>query len=279
MRIGAPVSRRAPLLDRIKRRMLPSEQQLREDIVRTGRMMYQRGWIAASDGNISVRMDRERILATPSGVCKGAMEASDLIVCDNDGNKIDGERQRTTEMAMHVAIYSARPDVCGIVHAHPPISTGFAVAGKALNLGLMPELIVTMGSVPLAEYGLPGTPALVDGMLPYVGKFNAILLANHGAVCYGADLYQAYARMESLEHMARIALVAEMLGGPKVLPRVEIEKLFDARERYGVQVPNHFEPGNPLTAEDMPDPGEKLEVTRQQILALIDEALRVRGVV
>jgi L-fuculose-phosphate aldolase len=259
--------------------MQHSEQKLRDDIVRTGRMMYERGWIAASDGNLSIRLGPNRLLATPSGVCKGTMHADDLIVCDNDGNKIDGLRERTTEMAMHVAIYYARPDIQAVVHAHPPISTGFAVAGKALNLGLMPELIVTMGSVPLAEYGLPGTPALVDGMLPYVGKYNAILLANHGAVCYGQDLYQAYARMESLEHMARIALVAEMLGGPKVLPRVEIEKLFDARSRYGVQVPNQYEPGNPLAAEDMPDPGEKLEVTRRQLLSLIDEALRVRGVV
>jgi L-fuculose-phosphate aldolase len=140
-----------------------------------------------------------------------------------------------------------------------------------------------MGSIPLADYGLPGTPALVDGMLPYVPKFNAILLANHGAVCYGESVAQAYARMETLEHLARIALVAEMLGGPKVLPRVEIEKLFEARARYGVRVPNSFEPGSPMAAEDMPDPmsdpSEKLEVTRQQLLALIDEALRVRGVV
>ena len=170
------------------------------------------------------------------------------------------------------------PMFSAVVHAHPPISTGFAVAGRALNLGLMPELIVSMGSVPLAEYGLPGTPALVDGMLPYVPKFNAILLANHGAVCYGESVAQAYARMETLEHLARIALVAEMLGGPKVLPRVEIEKLFEARARYGVRVPNGFEPGSPMAAEDMPDPSEKLEVTRQQLLALIDEALRVRGV-
>jgi len=259
---------------------MPSgEQQLREDIVSTGRMMYERGWIAANDGNLTVRLDRERILATPAGVCKGRMRPEDLIVCDTAGNKIAGAGERTTEMAMHVAIYDNRPDIHSVVHAHPPISTGFAVAGRALNLGLMPELIVSMGSVPLAEYGLPGTPALVDGMLPYVGKFNAILLANHGAVCYGENVAQAYARMETLEHLARIALVAEMLGGPRVLPRAEIEKLFEARARYGVTVPNHFEPGSPMAAEDMLDPGEKLEVTRQQLLALIDEALRVRGVV
>jgi L-fuculose-phosphate aldolase len=262
--------------------MPPSEQQLREEIIRAGRMMYERGWIAATEGNITARLNEHRILATPAGVCKGRMLPEDLLICDNDGNRISGERERTTEMGMHVAIYSARPDIQAVVHAHPPTSTGFAVAGRALNLGLMPELIVSMGSIPLAEYGLPGTPALVEGMLPYIPKFNAILLANHGAVCYAETVPQAYARMETLEHLARITLVAELLGGPKVLPRVEVQKLFDARERYGISVPNHFEPGNPLVAEDMPDGSdkdEKLEFTRQQLLALIDEALRVRGLV
>lgn len=262
--------------------MPPSEQQLREEIVRAGRMMYERGWIAANDGNITARLDPNRILATPAGVCKGNMLPEDLLVCDNEGTRVSGERQRTTEMGMHLAIYSERPDIHAVVHAHPPISTGFAVAGRALNLGLMPELIMSMGSVPLAEYGLPGTPALVEGMLPYVPKFNAILLANHGAVCYGETISRAYARMETLEHLARIALVAELLGGPKLLPRVEVQKLFDARDRYGISVPNQFEPGNPLVAEDMPDPvdkDDKLEFTRQQLLALIEEALRVRGLV
>lgn len=258
--------------------MSSCEQQLREQVVRAGRMMYDRGWIAANDGNITARLDAERILATPAGVCKGTMSPEDLIVCDNDGNKIAGHRERTTEMGMHIAIYQGRSDVRAVVHAHPPISTGFAVAGRSLNLALMPELVVSLGSVPLAEYGLPGTPALVEGMLPYIPKFNAILLANHGAVCYGASLTEAYARMETLEHLAKITLVAEMLGGPKVLPRSEVEKLFAARGRYGVNVPNEFEPGSPTVAEDLPDPEEKLEITRQQLLVLIDEVLRSRGV-
>jgi L-fuculose-phosphate aldolase len=252
-------------------------EQRREDIVRIGRMMYERGWMAANDGNITIRLDPRHILATPTGVCKGQMRPEDLLICDCDGNKISGERERTTEMAMHLAIYRTRADIHAVVHAHPPISTGFAVAGRALNLGLMPELIVSMGSVPLADYGLPGTPALVEGMLPYVPKYDAILLANHGAVCYGENITAAYARMETLEHLARIALVAELLGGPKVLPRAEIEKLFEARGRYGVRVPNRFEPGSPMAAEDMPEPSDKFEFSRQQLLELIDEALRVRG--
>jgi L-fuculose-phosphate aldolase len=266
-------------LGRIKRHMVKSEQQHREEVVQTGRMMYERGWIAGTDGNISVLLDPDRILATPTGISKRRMKPEDLLICDSSGNKVKGERERTTEMAMHVAIYQNRPDIRAVVHAHPPIATGFAVAGRALNLGVMPELIVSLGSVPLAEYGIPGTPALVEGMLPFVRKFDAILLANHGAVAYGPDIYQAFARMETIEHLARITLVAELLGGPKLLPKAEVEKLFEARRRYGIQVPNQFEPGNPLTAEDVPGRAEKLEITRQQLLALIDEVLRVRGAV
>jgi L-fuculose-phosphate aldolase len=262
--------------------MSSAEQEGREEIVRVGRMMYERGWIAATEGNLSVRLDDDRILATPTGICKGQMSPDDAIVCDRNGNRLSGTRECTTEMPMHVAIYQVRADVRAVVHAHPPTATGFAVAGKALNLGIMPELIVTFGSVPLADYGLPGTPALVEGMLPFISKFNAILLANHGAVAYDECLSQAFARMETVEHFARVSLVAEMLGGPKLLPRAEIAKLFTARARYGVCLPNQFEPGNPLAAEDVADDGseneEKFEITRRQLMSLIDEALRVRGV-
>jgi L-fuculose-phosphate aldolase len=268
----------APRIDRIIGLMADREQELREELVRAGQMMYERGWIAASDGNLTARLDSRRLLATPSGVCKGWMRPEDLIVCDLDGNKTGGAGERTTEMAMHIAIYRERPEIQAVAHAHPPVSTGFAVAGRPLNLALTAELIVSMGSVPLAEYGLPGTPALVDGMRPYIPKFNAILLANHGVVCYGESVRQAYARLETVEHMARIALVAELLGGPKVLPRAEIKKLFEARGRYGISVPNQFEPGNPVAAEDLPAPEEKIEITRQNLAALIDDALRAHGI-
>src|SRR6185369_4161080 len=144
------------------------------------------------------------------------------------------------EIAMHTTVYSLRPDVQAVVHSHPPVSTGFAVAGRPLNVAICPEVVVGLGSVPLADYGLPGTPALTEGMLPYIPKYEALLMANHGAVSYGEDAMQAYFRMEMVEHFARITLVAELLGGPKVLPRVEIQKLFQARERYGVVSHNRF---------------------------------------
>ncbi len=205
------------------------------------------------------------------------MQPDDLIVCDLEGEKICGERERTSEMGMHLTIYRMRPDIRSIVHAHPPVATGFAVAGRALNLALLPEVVIGLGSVPLAEYGLPGTPALSEGMRPYIPKYDALLMANHGAVAYGEDVFQAFFKMETVEHFARITLVAELLGGPKVLPRVEVQKLFDSRARYRVKSRNHFEPGSPMTAEDMPDASEKIEITREQLLSIIDEALKVRG--
>jgi L-fuculose-phosphate aldolase len=179
---------------------------------------------------------------------------------------------------MHLTIYRLRPDIRGIVHAHPPVATGFATAGRALNLGLLPEIVIRLGSVPLCDYGLPGTPALTEGMLPYIPKYEALLMANHGVVSYGTDVFDAYFKMETVEHFARIALVAELLGGPKVLPRAEIQKLFDSRKRYCVDSNNGFDQGAPLAAEDIPEPSEKIEITREQLLAVIDEALKVRGV-
>ncbi|MGD1090785.1 MAG: class II aldolase/adducin family protein [Bryobacteraceae bacterium] len=258
--------------------MLKTKQQLREDIVQVGRMMFDKGWIAANDGNITIRVDDDRLLATPTGVCKGRMQPEDLLLCNLLGEKLCGDRDCTTELAMHLTIYGMRPDIRAVVHAHPPVATGFAVAGRALNLALLPEVVISLGSVPLADYGLPGTSALTEGMLPYIPKYDALLMANHGAVSYGEDVFQAYFRMEMVEHFARITLVAELLGGPKVLPRVEIKKLFEARERYKVKLRNHFEPGCPMAAEDMPEASEKIEVTREQLLAIIDEALKVRGV-
>ncbi|HWZ34311.1 MAG TPA: class II aldolase/adducin family protein [Bryobacteraceae bacterium] len=255
-----------------------SEQQLRDEIIQVGRFMFDKGWIAANDGNITIRLDDDRVLATPTGISKGLMHADDLIVCDLKGEKLCGQRECTSELAMHLTIYQLREDVRSVVHAHPPVATGFAAAGRALDMALLPEVVICLGSVPLADYGLPGTPALTEGMLPYIPKYDALLMANHGAVSYGEDVFQAFHRMETVEHFARITLVAELLGGAKVLPKVEVQKLFDSRPRYHVKSRNHFEPGAPMTAEDMPEPSDKIEMTREQLLAIIDEALKVRGV-
>ena len=162
--------------------MAKSEKELRQDIVDVGRFVWTKGWIAANDGNISVRMEQNRFLCTPTGVCKGLMKPEDLIICDGQGNKIEGRLERTSEFAMHLTIYNLRADINSVVHAHPPVATGYATAGRPLNQALLPEVIIGLGCVPLADYGLPGTPALTEGMLPFIPKYDAILMANHGAV-------------------------------------------------------------------------------------------------
>jgi L-fuculose-phosphate aldolase len=227
-----------------------TEQEHKEDLVRVCRLVYEKGWVAANDGNVSIRLADERILCTPTAVSKGMVTADDLIVCDMRGKKMSGERACTSEIAMHTTIYSLRPDVRAVVHAHPPVATGFAAAGRALDKALLPEVIIQLGAVPLAAYGLPGTPALCDGMLPFIPQYDALLLENHGCTSYGADVWQAYFRMETVEHFARILFVAEMLGGAKALPREEVEKLFAARARYNVSSNAGMEPGMPLVAED-----------------------------
>ncbi len=259
--------------------MCKTERELRQDIVDVGRLIYQKGWVAANDGNISVRLDPERVLCTPTGVSKGMMHPDDLIVCDMKGNKLLGQKERTSEIAMHLTVYELRPDIHAVVHAHPPVATGFATAGRALTEALLPEVIIGLGCVPLAPYGLPGTAALTEPMLPLIPKYDALLMANHGAVCYGEDVYKAFFKMETVEHYARIALVARLLGGPTVLPRSEVEKLLEARTRYGVKAKVSGEPGCPVAAEEVSYPQQRYEVTREELIALVNEALRARGMV
>jgi L-fuculose-phosphate aldolase len=258
--------------------MNKTEKEYRQDIVDIGRLVYQKGWVAANDGNITIRLDQDRILATPTGVSKGMMHVDDLIIVDMQGNKIEGRKERTSEIAMHLTIYSMRPDIRSIVHAHPPVATGFATAGKPLNLALLPEVIIGLGCVPLADYGLPGTPALTEGMLRYIPKYDAILMGNHGAVCYGEDVYKAFFKMETMEHFARITLVAELLGGAKALPRVEVDKLFDSRTRYGVKAKAGALPGCPVVAEDLEQEQDRFYVTRQELISLVDEAMKKKDV-
>lgn len=257
--------------------MAKSEQEHRRDVIEVGKLVFQKGWVAANDGNITIRLGDNRVLCTPTGVCKGMMDAADLSVVDLDGNMIEGSRGRTSEILMHLTIYKMRPDVNSVLHAHPPVATGFAVAGRPLNLALLPEVVIGLGSVPLAGYGLPGTHALTTDMRQYIPSYDAILMANHGVVAYGADVWKAFFNMETVEHFARITFVAEMLGGARVLPRDEVRKLFDARDRYCVKSNTRMEPGAPVVAEEHRTP-ERLEFTREELLALIDEALRSRGV-
>jgi L-fuculose-phosphate aldolase len=216
---------------------MSSQRQHREEIVRFGRLLHERGCVAATDGNLSVRLGENAILATPTGMCKGMLDPSDLVTVDMSGRKLDGAREVSSEIAMHLQIYKLRPDVHGIVHAHPPTATGFAAAGMPLNQALISEIVLSLGCVPLAPYATPGTRELTDHMAPLIPHYNAILMANHGVVTYDTDLLRAYMNMETVEHFAQIALVAHQLGRQQLLSREEVHKLLEARQRYGLNGP------------------------------------------
>ena len=168
---------------------MSSEARLRADIVEVGRRLYARGYTASNDGNISVRLDGGRLLMTPKGVCKGFMEPSMMCITDLDGRKLAGERDPSSEMLMHLEVYRQRPDVAAVVHAHPPIATGFAVAGIPLDRAVLAEVVTTLGSVPIAEYATPSTTELPEAVRKYVKAHDGMLLANHGALTLGADLF------------------------------------------------------------------------------------------
>lgn len=204
----------------------------REQLVHFGKLIHDHGFVSATDGNLSLRLDGGRILATPTGMSKGMMSAKDMVVVDLQGNKLEGKRDVSSEIAMHLTIYRMRPDVDAVVHAHPCTATGFASAGLALDDPICSEVIISLGAVPLAEYATTGTPALSESLMPYIPDYDAILLANHGAVSYGADLMTAYLKMEAVEHFAKIMLVTHQLGRQECLSEGDIRKLVEARARY-----------------------------------------------
>jgi L-fuculose-phosphate aldolase len=211
--------------------MMKTEREHRDEIVRVGKALYDRGFVVAMDGNISVRLDAERILVTPTCMCKGMMTSDDLVIVNHSGHKLHGRRNVSSELGMHLLIYSMRPDVHSVVHAHPPTATGFAAAGVALDQALVSEVVLTLGRVPLAKYGTPGTAELTDSLRPLIHEHCSILMANHGVVAYGESLEHAFMRMETVEHFAKIALVARTLGTPQELPADDVRKLEAIRER------------------------------------------------
>ncbi len=242
---------------------MPTDHKFRREIVRFGAMLHGLGFIAATDGNLSVRLDDERILVTPTGMSKGMMTPSDLVIVDMEGRKIKGRREVTSEIGMHLLIYRMRRDVNGIVHAHPRTATGFAAAGMALNQPLVCEVVIGLGLIPLAPYGTPGTPELAKTLEPLIPQYDAILMANHGVVTYGSDLHSAYMKMETVEHFAQIALVTHVLGQQKPLACEDLEKLIAARSRYlGVNsaapMPVHYPETPDETLEETLMTGAKL---------------------
>jgi L-fuculose-phosphate aldolase len=214
-----------------------AEDALRADIIEVGRRMHERGYVASNDGNISIRLDANTILTTPKSVSKGFMTPDMMVVTDLEGRKIRGSRDPSSELLMHLEVYRNRPDARAVVHAHPPVATGFAVAGIPLDRAVLAEVVTTLGSIPIAEYGTPSTPELADAVRKYIKAHDGLLLANHGALTVADEVFAAYYKMETIEHFARISLVARLLGREHLLSREEVERLQELRGSYGITSP------------------------------------------
>jgi L-fuculose-phosphate aldolase len=255
--------------------MTKTENELRQDIVEIGRYLHRFGFVAANDGNITARLDDQRILATPTGVSKGRMAPDDLVIIDYEGKKISGRSGVTSEIAMHLLIYKHRPAINAIVHAHPATATGYAAAGLSLNQAIISEIVYSLGCIPLAPYGMPGTPDLLQAIEPLVGSYDALLLANHGVVTYAPDVWGAYFKMETVEHFAKISLVTVLLGQQKLLSDAEVDRLMTLRSRFfgpdAIPIPRSST--CPVTGETCGSL-ERISVSRQELEALVAEAVQ-----
>lgn len=214
-----------------------SVDTIKQQICDIGRRIYDRGFCAANEGNLSFRVGDNEVLCTPSIFCKGFMQPDDICLVDMEGNQLAGKRKRTSEVLMHLAIMKARPELKAVVHCHPPHATAFAVAGEPIPAGLIPEVEIFLGEVPTAPYALPGTPALGESILPFVDKANVVLMANHGTVSYDADLERAYWWTEILDNYCKMLLHAHQLGRIQFLPRDQARELVDVKYRWGMDDP------------------------------------------
>ncbi len=213
--------------------MIRVPEDAKRDLLHVCRRLYERGLVAGADGNVSLRLSKDRLLATPTGASKGDLGANDLVVCDLDGKQLSGERRLTTEIKIHTAAYRVRNDVCAVVHAHPPYATAFAVAGLVPSEKLMPEAYIAVGKVALAPYGTPSTDELAATLQPFVKDHDSVLLANHGAMTMGRDVIAAYHRMEALEQLCRITCITRWLGGARSLTPEQMAQLDAVRSVYG----------------------------------------------
>jgi len=251
---------------------LKTEDEHRRDICTAGRWIHELGYVASTDGNISLRLDPRRILTSPTNISKGMMSPEDMVVTDLNGEKLSGRRNPSSELGMHLLIYRRRPDINAVCHAHPPVATGFAASGVALNKAILSELVLSLGCIPVARYGTPGTPELTGAIEPLVQNYDAILMANHGVVTYGQDLLTAFFRMETTEHFARVTLVTELIGKQVLLSGGDVEKLLAARARYGLQTAAAVGLDCPVTSESAET--ERVTLTRRELEALVDEEVQ-----
>lgn len=213
-----------------------SEKEAKKAIIDIGQRMYVRGFVAANDGNISVRTGKNEVWATPTGVSKGYMKKKMLVKVDLDGNILEGTYKPSSELKMHLRAYRENEALRSVCHAHPPICTSFAVAGIPLDSPILAEAVITLGDVPIAPYAELGTEAVPEVIAPYCHTHNGVLLANHGAVTWAEEPYSAYYRLESMEYYAKILLITDkLIGNQQQLSDEQIERLIAMREKFGVK--------------------------------------------
>lgn len=215
---------------------MANEYEIKKQICDIGKRIYDRGMVAANDGNISVKISENEFLCTPTGVSKGFMTPEYICKVDAEGNVIqaNGNFRPSSEIKMHMRVYKCRPDVNSVVHAHPSYATSFAIAGIPLTAPIMPEAVIALGCVPIAEYGTPSTNEIPDAVEKYLPYYDAVLLENHGALSYSVDLLAAYHKMESLEFYAELLYKARQLGGPKELSDEQVQRLYEIRRQFGL---------------------------------------------
>lgn len=250
-----------------------SEEKLRLEIVRFCHLTYEKSLLASTDGNLSARLSDGNILCTATMTNKGLIKPEELVVIDASGKRVRGDRKPSSEMAMHLLIYEMRPDVHAVVHAHPPCATAYAAAGIPLNKALISEVVLALGCIPLAEYGTPGTSELSDEIRPFIKSFDALLMANHGVVTYGANIEEAFNRMDTVEHFAKISMYTRILGQERLLTSDDVEKLWVQRQKYyGLDDLEGAKPKDPM-CPITGGPSDTISITRSELVDLIDKVV------
>jgi L-fuculose-phosphate aldolase len=233
------------------------ETQARKNLYDVCRLAYARGYICGTEGNFSIRLGDDLLIATAAGTCKGRVEPDQFVVTDMAGQRIESKNyshwQPSTELAMHLTVYQARPDVRAVAHAHPTVAVGFTVAGVPLTKCVLPEVVCSLGVIPTAPYATPSTSEVSAGIEQLIKQYDAVMLDHHGALTCGADLWQAFHKMETVEHYAQTMLVAHMLGGVKPLYSSQVKTLLSVRSIYGFNnpLPEEFLTGSECS---LPDP-------------------------
>lgn len=257
------------------------EWELKKEIVEIGKRIWMRGYVAANDGNISVVLNENELLTTPTGVSKGFMSVDMILKVDRTGKMISGNSKYkpSSEIKMHLEVYKERPDIKAVVHAHPPYATSFAVAGIPLNKCVLPEAVLTIGAVPTAKYGLPSTKEIPDAIREHIKNSDVVLLENHGALTLGSDLLTAYHRMETLEHTATIIWNAIQLGNLNVLPEYERDRLMELRNSFGLKGRVTVCDSTPMPSNERPIPlassfnSREKEISEQYIREITEKVL------